>query len=242
MLKPDLTLLVSDLHLSARRPETAELFLRFLAGPAREASALYILGDLFDYWAGDDDLDDPFNRRIADALTALATPKFFLPGNRDFLIGAQFGVASRLTLVDDETVVDLAGRPTLLLHGDTLCTDDTDYLAFRAEVRDPAWQRRFLALPLAERRRKIEGMREQSETAKGGKRNEIMDANDDAIAAAFRTHGVSRMIHGHTHRQAGHDHTVDGRAHERWVLGDWGATGNALAVDSAGCRWLKVGA
>jgi UDP-2,3-diacylglucosamine hydrolase len=145
-------------------------------------------------------------------------------------------------LVDDETVVDLAGRPTLLLHGDTLCTDDTDYLAFRAEVRDPAWQRRFLALPLAERRRKIEGMREQSETAKGGKRNEIMDANDDAIAAAFRTHGVSRMIHGHTHRQARHDHTIDNRARERWVLGDWRAIGNALAVDSAGCRWLTIGA
>jgi UDP-2,3-diacylglucosamine hydrolase len=234
------TLFVSDLHLCARRPETVELFLHLLAGPARDAGALYILGDLFDYWAGDDDLGDPFNRRIADALTALATPKFFLPGNRDFLIGAQFGVASRLTLIADETVLDLAGQPTLLLHGDTLCTDDLDYQAARKVLRSAEWRRDLLALPLAERKRKIEGLREQSETAKGGKSHEIMDANADAVAEAFRERDVTRMIHGHTHRQARHEHLVDGRSCERWVLGDWGAQGNALAVDSSGCRWLTI--
>ena len=222
------TLFVSDLHLCARRPETVELFLHLLAGPARDAGALYILGDLFDYWAGDDDLGDPFNRRIADALTALATPKFFLPGNRDFLIGAQFGV------------LDLAGQPTLLLHGDTLCTDDLDYQAARKVLRSAEWRRDLLALPLAERKRKIEGLREQSETAKGGKSHEIMDANADAVAEAFRERDVTRMIHGHTHRQARHEHLVDGRSCERWVLGDWGAQGNALAVDSSGCRWLTI--
>lgn len=234
------TLFVSDLHLSARRPETAGLFLRFLAGPAREAQALYILGDLFDYWAGDDDLVDPFNRRIADALAALATPKFFLPGNRDFLIGAEFGAASRLTFIAEPAVIDVAGTPTLLLHGDTLCTDDLDYQAARKVLRSEAWMRDLLSLPLAERKRKIEGLRAQSETAKGGKPYELMDANADTVAAAFREHGVVRMIHGHTHRQARHEHVVDGRECERWVLGEWGAQGNALAVDSGGCRWLPV--
>ncbi len=237
------TLFVSDLHLSARRPETANLFLRFLAGPARTAQALYILGDLFDAWAGDDDRADPFNAGIGAALADLAdagTQIFFMAGNRDFLIGNLFGVPSRLTLIADPTVVDIAGTPTLLMHGDTLCTDDADYQAVRALVRDPAWQREFLALPLAERKVKIEEFRERSETAKSGKPYALMDTNADAVADAFRRHGVTRMIHGHTHRQARHDHVVDGRACERWVLGDWHATGNALAVDANGCHLLTI--
>ncbi len=234
------TLFVSDLHLSARRPETADLFLRFLAGPAREAEALYILGDLFDYWAGDDDLDDPFNRRICAALAALSTPKFFLPGNRDFLAGEQFGVSSRLSFIAEPALVDIEGVPTLLLHGDTLCTDDLDYQAVRRVLRSEAWRREILALPLAERKKKIEGLRELSETAKGGKPYAIMDANTGAVEAAFREQGVLRMIHGHTHRQARHEHVVDGRRCERWVLGDWHASGNALACDGNGCRWLTI--
>ena len=236
-------LFVSDLHLSACRPETANLFLRFLAGPARDAGCLYILGDLFDAWAGDDDLGDAFNSRISAALADLAgagTQVFFMAGNRDFLAGPQLGVSSRLTFIDDPTVVDIAGTPTLLMHGDTLCTDDADYQNFRAVVRAPAWQKEFLALPLAERKARIEGLRELSETAKGGKAYALMDTNADAVADAFRRHGVTRMIHGHTHRQARHDHVVDGRACERWVLGDWHATGNALAVDTTGCRWLTI--
>jgi UDP-2,3-diacylglucosamine hydrolase len=235
-----LTLFVSDLHLSARRPETTDLFLRFLAGPAHDAGALYILGDLFDYWAGDDDLADPFNRRICDALAAIDARKFFLPGNRDFLAGAEFGVSSRLTFIDDSTVIDIAGTPTLLLHGDTLCTDDTDYQAFRATVRTPAWREEFLALPLAERKRKIEALRERSEDSKRAKAYDLMDTNANAVTEAFRRHGVTRMIHGHTHRQARHEHIVDGRVRERWVLGDWHASGNALAVDTNGCRWLTI--
>ena len=236
------TLFVSDLHLCARRPETVELFLHLLAGPARDAGALYILGDLFDYWAGDDDLGDPFNRRIADALTALATPKFFLPGNRDFLIGAQFGVASRLTLIDDETVLDLAGQPTLLLHGDTLCTDDLAYQEFRAKVRDPVRQRRFLALPYLARRALVELIRIKSRRATARKSETIMDVNADAVAAAFAQHRVDRMIHGHTHRPARHAVAGLGRDAERWVLPDWYDAGGYLAVDASGARMHAVAA
>jgi UDP-2,3-diacylglucosamine hydrolase len=237
------TLFVSDLHLTARRPETADLFLRFLAGPARAAQAFYILGDLFDYWAGDDDLGDPFNARICAALAGLAaggTQTFFMAGNRDFLAGEQFGVSSRLTFLKDPTVIDLAGTPTLLMHGDTLCTDDTDYLAFRAVARTPQWRADVLAKPLAERKAMLEVLRARSEAAKQGKDYDVMDANGAAVADAFRRHGVCRLIHGHTHRQARHEHQVDGRACERWVLGDWHASGNALAVDAGGCRWLAV--
>ena len=243
MLKPDLTLFVSDLHLSARRPETTALFLQFLAGPARTAPTLYILGDLFDYWAGDDDIGDPFNATIVTALADLAgagTRIFFMPGNRDFLAGQQLGVSSRLTFLDDPTVVDLAGTPTLLMHGDTLCTDDTDYLAFRAMARSPQWRAGVLAKPLAERKLLLDSLRAQSEAAKQTKRYEIMDANAGAIVEAFRQHGVRRLIHGHTHRQARHEHLVDGQVCERWVLGDWHSQGNALAVDADGCRWLTI--
>ena len=243
MLKPDLTLLVSDLHLTARRPETLAVFLRFLAGPAREAGTLYILGDLFDYWAGDDDLADPFNATVCSALAEVAaagTQTRFMAGNRDFLVGGQFGVSSRLTFLEDPTVVDLAGTPTLLMHGDTLCTDDADYLAFRAVARTPQWRTDMLAKPLAERRALLDSLRAQSESAKQTKGYDVMDANAEAVAAAFREHGVTRIIHGHTHRQARHDHLVDGRACERWVLGDWHTTGNALSVDASGCRWLTL--
>jgi len=238
-----LILFISDLHLSSRRPETAALFERFLAGPARQANSLYILGDLFDAWAGDDDLADPFNARISGALADLAASgcrTHFLAGNRDFLIADRFGVSSRLTFIAERTVVDLASTPTLLLHGDTLCTDDADYLAFRAVVRTPAWRDEFLALPLAERKKRIEGLRERSETAKSGKPHALMDTNAGAVAEAFHRSNVSRMIHGHTHRQARHELVVDGRNCERWVLGDWHATGNALAVDDTGWRWLRI--
>ncbi len=244
MLTPKLPILfVSDLHLTARRPETAALFQRFLAGPARAAQALYILGDLFDYWAGDDDLADPFNADICATLAELAgagTQTFFMPGNRDFLTGEQFSVSSRLTFLDDPTVIDIAGTSTLLMHGDTLCTDDADYLAFRAVARTPQWRADMLAKPLAERKAMLDALRARSENAKQTKGYDVMDANADAITDAFRRHSVSRIIHGHTHRQARHDHRVDGRACERWVLGDWHAAGNALAVDATGCRWLTI--
>lgn len=236
-------LFVSDLHLSARRPETTDLFVRLLAGPARAAGAFYILGDLFDYWLGDDDLDEPFCRDVCAALAALAaagTSIWFLSGNRDFLAGDDFAAACGLRFLVEPCVREIGGEPTLLLHGDTLCTDDHDYLAFRATVRAPAWRERFLAQPLAARRQYVEGLRERSEAEKRIKPYALMDTNAEAVTEAFRRHQVTRMIHGHTHRQGSHELDVDGHRCRRWVLGEWSNTGNALACDAAGCRWLTI--
>lgn len=233
--------LASDLHLCPARPGTVHLFERFLAGPAREAEALYLLGDVFEYWAGDDDLVDPFNARICAALQdvgAGGTAIFFLPGNRDFLVGEAFCTTTGARLLPDEIVVDLAGTKTLLLHGDTLCTDDADYQRFRAMVRDKRWQREFLALPLNERRARIEELRAKSEHEKSGKPYEIMDVAASSVAAAFRCHEVFHMIHGHTHRPARHILEIDGRTAERWVLPEWTEIGGYIACDSAGCRAL----
>ncbi len=238
-----LTFLVADVHLHPSRPETARRFGAFLSGPARGAQALYILGDLFDAWAGDDDLADPFNAGICAALKALTqagTQTFFLPGNRDFLVGADFAAATGITLLDDEAVVDLGGVPTLLLHGDTLCDADREYQNFRATVRSPQWQSDFLARPLGERKAEIEHLRSRSEREKQTKRISLMDTDEAAMLAAFRRHHVERIIHGHTHRIARHVHNVDGRPCERWVLGDWDRDRRALACDEGGCRILKL--
>jgi UDP-2,3-diacylglucosamine hydrolase len=219
------------------------LFERFLSGPARQADALYLLGDVFEYWAGDDDLADGFNAAICAALKKVGaggTALFFLPGNRDFLVGEAFCAATGARLLPDAIVVDLAGTPTLLMHGDTLCTDDLAYQRFRAQVRSEEWRRDFLALPLAERRARIEQLRERSEQEKSGKPYEIMDVNAAAVVLALRCHGVTRLIHGHTHRPAHHAIEVDGRACERWVLPEWSGTGGYLACDATGCRLVPM--
>jgi UDP-2,3-diacylglucosamine hydrolase len=237
------TLFVSDLHLCPTRPQATATFLAFLAGPARAAQALYVLGDLFDYWIGDDGLDEPFLAGICEALAALAAagvPGFFLHGNRDFLASSGFAARSRLALLDDPVLVPVAGVPTLLTHGDLLCTDDLPYQQLRGMVRNPAWQRQFLAQPLAERRRQAEALRQRSEQAKSAKAAEIMDANDAAIATMLRAHGYPRLIHGHTHRPGRHLHVVDGHACERWVLADWYAGGSCLACDGAGCLQIAL--
>lgn len=231
------TLFVSDIHLHPSRPETARLFGAFLSGPATTAQALYILGDLFDAWAGDDDRKDPFNAGICAALKTLSqggTRIFFLPGNRDFLIGSDFAAATGIALIADETVADIGGIPTLLLHGDTLCTDDREYQTFRGQVRSSAWQQSFLAKPLAVRKAEVAALRERSEAGKRIKPTALMDTNAAAVQDAFARHRVARIIHGHTHRQARH---VDPGG-ERWVLPDWNPGGDALACDDAGCRWL----
>lgn len=233
-----LSLLVSDLHLCPTRPAIASLFLEFLARPARQASALYILGDLFEYWAGDDDLADPFNASICGALKTLAengTPVFFLPGNRDFLVGAGFFRASGVKLIKEPYRTTIGGTPTLLLHGDTLCSDDTAYQEFRATVRNQAWRTSFLALPLAERKAQIEALRRRSEHEKQIKSAAIMDVNAEAVAEVLRAHGYPRLIHGHTHRQGCHTHHVDNRQCQRWVLGSWHDSGNYLACGESGC-------
>lgn len=216
------------------------LFRDFLAGPARKAKRLTILGDLFDYWAGDDDLADPFNAGIVAALRDLSDRGIqieFMAGNRDFLIGDAFAEAAGLSLLPDPVVRDIGGIKTLLTHGDALCTDDADYLRFRAQVRDPAWQATFLARPLVERKHEIEALRARSEAEKKVKPMAIMDVNAAAVATALAEHGAQAMIHGHTHRQGQHDHA--GRL--RWVLGDWHAgSGSALVCDPAGWNWLEL--
>jgi len=232
------TLFISDLHLCPTRPAINDIFFRFLAHEARQAEALYILGDLFEYWAGDDDLADPFNASVCVALKNLAASGvkiFFMAGNRDFLIGADFARAAGLTLLDEPLLLELYGQPTLVMHGDTLCTDDHAYMKFRTEARTPQWKANMLALPLAARKTKIEEMRRQSEVAKSGKSAEIMDAHPGAIAESLRNHGYPRLIHGHTHRPKLHLHKVDGYHCERWVLTDWYAHGGYLSCDETGC-------
>lgn len=230
-------LLVSDLHLSEERPETTERFFRFLAEEARDARALYVLGDLFESWIGDDDLDaregGALGRAVVDALAGLSQRGilvFLMHGNRDFLIGERLCRAAAATLLDDPTVVDLASVRTLLMHGDTLCTDDLDYQSWRATARSEAWQAQFLARPVSERREIAGELRQKSRAMTRSKPPEIMDVNEAAVHAALRREGVRRLIHGHTHRPAMHELQVDGRACQRWVLPDWYGTGGYMEV------------
>ncbi len=231
-------LFISDLHLAEDAPDTAAAFIEFLQGPALEAASLFILGDLFEYWAGDDDLDDGFNQRMCAALRAVSdagVAVFFIRGNRDLLAGEGFARAAGLTLLPDPCLLrfgQTADTPALLLsHGDVLCTDDLAYQAYRRQVHDPAWQRGFLAQPLAARKAFIESLRRKSEAAKQTKAVEIMDVNADAVAALFRTAADAVLVHGHTHRPARHVHVVDGRQRIRWVLADWHGEARWLAFD-----------
>ncbi len=228
-----LSLFISDLHLDDERPRITELFLRFLRGEARDAQALYILGDLFESWIGDDD-DAPLAQSVQDALAELTgsgVRAYFMAGNRDFLVGGGFAARSGVTLLTDPTRVDLAGVPTLLMHGDTLCTDDVAYQKFRAQVRDPAWQSMFLAQPLAQRRAFAAQAREQSRLHTGSTMAQIMDVTDSAVREALGVHGAARLIHGHTHRPARHRVDLGDRMAERIVLGDWYDQGSVLRVD-----------
>ena len=196
------SLFISDLHLTEAHPGITRMLFGLLHGAARDADALYILGDLFEYWAGDDDLDEPLNREVSAALRELAdrgVAIYFMAGNRDFLIGDDFARRSGLTLLADPALVDLEGTPTLLMHGDTLCTDDAAYVQFRTMVRTPAYIAQFLAQPLAARKTQIAAIRSRSEAEKHAKAAEIMDVNRDAVIATMRQHGTFRLIHGHTH-------------------------------------------
>ena len=226
-------LFISDLHLSADRPEANERFFGFIEGKARGAEALYVLGDLFESWIGDDDIVERFNAVVAGFFAALArsgTSLHVMHGNRDLLIGERFCRETGAKLLADPTVVDIGGVPTLLMHGDTLCTDDLDYQAWRAQARDPAFQRMFLSKPLEERRAMSVMMREKSKEVIAGKPAEIMDVNAGAVRDAFHKHGVTRMIHGHTHRPRRHELEVDGQRCERWVLPDWYGRGGYLEI------------
>jgi UDP-2,3-diacylglucosamine hydrolase len=233
-----LILFISDLHLQEDRPALTEAFLRFIDERARSARQLYLLGDLFEYWAGDDDLYAPFHARIVAALRALSdagVELFWIAGNRDFLVGAAFAQAAGLTLLPETWVIEDHGRRIVLVHGDAQCTMDVNYMAFRAQVRQPAWQEQFLAMPLAQRKGIIAGLRDNSRRDQAGKSYAIMDVTPDAIAAVFADTGTTVMIHGHTHRPALHH--VDGRL--RYVLPDWEPEalpprGGWIAIDDAG--------
>lgn len=236
------SLFISDLHLSVDQPHSMVAFQHFIANLAPQAEALYILGDLFEYWAGDDDLHDPFHQQVVNALRGLSahhTKVYLLHGNRDLLMGIDLAHACEATLLDDPTLLDLYGTATLLSHGDTLCTDDIEYQHFRSQVHDAAFQKAFLAQPLAARKAHIEQLRQRSAIAKQNKDSGIMDVNDDAVAVLLRAYHYPRLIHGHTHRPDRHEHSVDGHLCERWVLGDWYQQGSALRCDAQGCRSIS---
>lgn len=225
----------SDLHLSEATPGITGLFLDFLAELRESAKrerlaaipALFLLGDIFEYWAGDDDLDAPFNTRIVEALRKTAEAGIdigFIAGNRDFLIGSRFAQSARVKLLPDPYILTLPSWQFALSHGDAFCTEDIPYQQFRAMVRDSDWQQRFLSLPLGERKRQIEAIRQQSEANRQNKMSNaatLMDVHPHSVEDFFHDHGYPTLIHGHTHRPLKHDHIVDGIHCERWVLADW---------------------
>jgi len=235
-------LFISDLHLSSERPGTSEQFFRFLDEEARRADALYILGDLFEYWVGDDDLSDLLAGKVARALKGLSLEGIFISvmhGNRDFLLSSRFCSVTGATLLADPTIVKLGKSPTLLMHGDTLCTDDHDYQNWRRTARSAEWQKDFLSKSLSERHTAIQELREKSKEVIAAKPADIMDVNQDAVKEAFRAHSVRRLIHGHTHRPARHEIEVDGAKCERWVLPDWYGPGGYLVLDKVGARLVS---
>ena len=213
-------LFVSDLHLQVSHPRTAEAFFAFLAERAVQAERLYLLGDIFEYWAGDDDLAEPFHQQVMSAIRAVSeagTAVYWLAGNRDFLVGPGFAEAAGLTLLEEPHILSAGGKRIALVHGDAQCTADLKYMAFRAQVRDREWQQQFLGMPLAQRKAIIAGLREGSREAHAGKSYEIMDVTPEAVQDLFDRADASVIIHGHTHRPAVHD--TDGRL--RYVLPDW---------------------
>lgn len=235
-------LFVSDLHLQAAMPHTTAAFLAFIEYHASRARQLYLLGDIFEAWAGDDDLDDAYNRRIVDALyrlRAAGVAVYWVAGNRDFLAGERFAQAAGAVMLSDPHIARIAGQTIVLTHGDAWCTDDDAYMQFRAQVRNPAWQKQFLALPLQERKKIIASLRAGSQEAQRGKTYEIMDVNAAAIAELFEKSGTTTMIHGHTHRPARHVQVHGEDTRVRYVLSDWDldhgqARGDWLSIDAAG--------
>jgi UDP-2,3-diacylglucosamine hydrolase len=237
------TLFISDLHLEDSRPAVAGWLLDFLSGPARTADAVYILGDLFEYWIGDDALSATARQvaQAGSALKAAGVPCYFMHGNRDFLLGEAYAARAGLELLPDVLLVKLYGTPTLLLHGDTLCTDDTEYQLFRQQSRKPEWQARILALSVEERLQLARSARDASISHTGSISADIMDVNETAVRDAFREYGVKRMIHGHTHRPAVHKHALeDGGEAERIVLSDWYTAGSYLRVSTDSVQSIEI--
>lgn len=218
------TLFFSDLHLAATTPQIAKNYFQLLQTEGARSESIYILGDFFEYWLGDDGIT-PEHQPILSALKQLSTqgiPLYFMHGNRDFLIGEQFCEATGCQLLRDPTTINVYGTPTLLMHGDLLCTNDTEYMAFRQQVRDPAWQTMFLSLSMEERINMAKQARDASQSSMQGKPFEIMDVNETTVQEYMLNAGVKQLIHGHTHRPAIHHFSLAGDQAKRIVLGDWG--------------------
>jgi UDP-2,3-diacylglucosamine hydrolase len=234
------SLFISDLHLCDSRPHITTAFLNFLEHTASKADALYILGDLFEYWAGDDDLEYPHHKLVASAFNALANSGvkiYLMHGNRDFLISDGFCRAAGVTLLNDPTLINLYGQKVLLSHGDDLCTDDNDYQSFRKQVRGVIWQKQFLSQSLQARKAQISTIRERSEQEKSQKSMLIMDVNQNAVEALLKYYDYPALfIHGHTHRPDQHNIQLDGRNITRLVLGDWYEQGSYLKCSPDGFK------
>jgi UDP-2,3-diacylglucosamine hydrolase len=232
------SLFISDLHLEPGRADISGQFLAFMAGDAREADALYVLGDLFEMWLGDDD-PTPFSAELKSAIRGVVdsgVPVSVMHGNRDFMLGDRFCADTGATLMDEYTVTEMYGRRVLIMHGDLLCTDDVDYQRFRRMVRDPKWQKAMMLMPFPIRVQAARKMRRQTKAAAQRKASEIMDVNQQTVEATMREHGVDLLLHGHTHRPAVHEFTLDGRPAARIVLGDWFDQGSVLRWDEHGFR------
>ncbi len=233
---------LSDLHLCDARPQSSSLFVDFLKGPAWQAQAVYILGDLLEYWVGDDTLahDPPGFVAALRALTGSGVPTFLMHGNRDFLLGAQFAAATGCQLIDDPTVISLYDTQVLLMHGDTLCTDDVAYQNLRAQVRDPKWQHQVLSQTWEQRVALAQRYRNESQKQTRDKPEYITDVNQQAVEAAMRAAHVTHLIHGHTHRSAVHEFMLDGQPARRIVLPDWYENGGVLAWNEHGYRMITL--
>jgi UDP-2,3-diacylglucosamine hydrolase len=230
------TLFISDLHLDPSRPAVTRAFFDLLRNQASQADALYILGDFFEAWVGDDD-DAPMINEVSVALKTLTdsgTACYLMHGNRDFLIGEAFCQRSGCQLINDPSVVELYGKPVLLMHGDSLCTRDEQYMAFRAQARSPEWQQQILSLPLEQRRALAQQLRESSAEANSNKAEDIMDVTPAEVENAMQQAGVALMIHGHTHRPAVHALQLGEQAATRVVLGDWHHSGWLLRYSPQG--------
>lgn len=230
------TFFISDLHLEEERPDITEAFLRFLREDATQASTLYILGDLFEVWIGDDN-HTPLNNQITSVLKTLSdsgVQVFVMHGNRDFLLGAEFAKQTGSEIINDPTIIDLYSKPVLLMHGDTLCTDDVQYIQFRRQVRNPLFQQDFLSKSLQERDAFAKHVRSASKAEGQNKAYEIMDVTPQAVVDVMAQHNVDLLIHGHTHRPAVHQLTVNNKAAERIVLGDWDKNPQIIRADAQG--------